>query len=181
MKELIVLFISFFKIGAITFGGGLAMLPIMQREVVESKKWATEEELVNYYAVGQCTPGIIAVNTATFIGYKQKGILGAVIATFGVVCPSLLIIMSIAAFIQNFTDIVWIQNAFSGIRIAVAALITDAVIKLWKSGVKDVFGVVLFIISFIVSAVFKLSPVYMVAAGIVLGILFVIVKEKKGI
>jgi len=181
MKELIMLFTSFFKIGAITFGGGLAMLPIMQREVVENKKWATEEELVNYYAVGQCTPGIIAVNTATFIGYKQKGILGAVIATFGVVCPSLIIIMSIAAFIQNFTDIVWIQNAFSGIRIAVAALITDAVIKLWKSGVKDVFGIVLFIISFIVSAVFKLSPVYMVAAGIILGILSMIVKEKKDI
>lgn len=179
MRELIILFTSFFKMGIITFGGGLAMLPILQREVVEKKGWATEEELVNYYAVGQCTPGIIAVNTATFIGYKQKGVYGAIVATLGVICPSIIIIISIAAFIQNFTHIVWVQHIFSGIRIAVAALVTDAVRKLWKSGVKDLFGIIIFIISFLASVLFNLSPVYIVIFGILVGILFMLKNSRN--
>ena len=107
MKELWELFIVFAKIVGFTFGGGYAMLPILQREVVENRNWATSEELMDYYAIGQCTPGIIAVNTATFIGYKRKGIIGGIVATIGCVFPSLVIIMIIAAFINSFTHIVW--------------------------------------------------------------------------
>lgn len=110
------LFLTFAKIGAISFGGGYAMLPFLQREIVEKQKWATNEEMADYYAIGQCTPGIIAVNTATFIGQKYKGILGGIIATLGVVFPSIVIISIIAAFFKNFSDITVIKNAFIGIR-----------------------------------------------------------------
>lgn len=179
MRELWELYFSFFKMGAITFGGGLAMLPILQKEVVSHKKWATEEELLNYYAIGQCTPGIIAVNTATFIGYKRKKTLGAVIATAGVVTPSLIIIMIIAAFIQNFSDLAVVQHAFAGVRIAVAALVTDAVLKLWKSGVKDFFGILVFAAVFLLSCFFSLSPVLVVLAAIIAGISASTIQAKR--
>ena len=133
MKELFDLFWTFCKIGALTFGGGYAMLPLIQREIVENKKWSTEKEILDYYAVGQCTPGVIAVNTATFIGYKLKGIIGGIIATLGVVFPSLIIILIIAAFLQNFADLAIVQSAFAGIRVAVVALIITTVVKLLKS------------------------------------------------
>ena len=129
MKELFDLFWTFCKIGALTFGGGYAMLPIIQREIVENKKWSTEKEILDYYAVGQCTPGVIAVNTATFIGYKLRGITGGIIATIGVVFPSLIIILTIASFLQNFADMAIVQSAFAGIRVAVVALIITTVIK----------------------------------------------------
>ncbi|MDD3921386.1 MAG: chromate transporter, partial [Eubacteriales bacterium] len=129
------LFTSFFRIGLFTFGGGYAMLPMLQREVVEKRGWATEEELLNYFAVGQCTPGIIAVNTATFVGYKQKKTMGGVVATLGVVIPSIIIITAIAALLSNFAHIPAVQHAFSGIRIAVAALIVSAVIRLFRANV----------------------------------------------
>ena len=137
MKELWELFIVFAKIGGFTFGGGYAMLPILQREVVENRNWATSEELMDYYAIGQCTPGIIAVNTATFIGYKRKGIIGGIVATIGCVFPSLVIIMIIAAFINSFTHIVWVQHALAGIRVCVCVLVLDAVIKLAKKSLID--------------------------------------------
>ena len=131
------LFWTFFKIGAFTFGGGYAMLPMLQKEVVEKRGWASEEELMDYYAIGQCTPGIIAVNTATFVGQKTAGIAGGIIATLGVVFPSLIIITIIAAFIQNFSDLAIVQNAFAGIRVCVCVLILNAVVKLWKKSVVD--------------------------------------------
>ncbi len=129
MKILLQLFIVFFKIGSLTFGGGIAMLPMLQREIVEDKKWATEEELIDYYSIGQCTPGIIAINTATFIGYKIRGKIGAIFSTLGIVCPSLIIIIIIASFIKNFLHIKWVLYAFAGIKIAVAGLILDAFIN----------------------------------------------------
>ena len=131
------LFFTFAKMGAMTFGGGYAMLPILQREVVEKKGWATEEELSDYFAVGQCTPGIIAVNTATFIGYKEAGILGGIFATLGVVFPSIVIITLIAAFLSNFADIPAVQHALGGVNAAVVALIAASVIKLGKSTLKN--------------------------------------------
>ena len=103
MKLFLELFISFFKVGIITFGGGLSMLPNLEREIVDNKKWATREELLDYYAVGQCTPGIIAVNTATFIGHKTKGILGGIFATLGMISPSVIIILILALFLNNFS------------------------------------------------------------------------------
>ena len=131
------LFITFARIGVCTFGGGYAMLPILQRELVENKKWATEGELADYYAVGQCTPGIIAVNTATFVGRSQAGVIGGVFATLGLVFPSLVIIMLIAAFLQNFMHIAWVTHAFNGVRAGVVALILSSVIKLFKNAVID--------------------------------------------
>lgn len=171
MRKLLELFISFFKIGLITFGGGLAMLSILQREVVQNKKWATDEEIVNYYAIGQCTPGIIAINTATFIGYKQKGISGAIFATAGMVFPSLIIILFIASFISNFTKLETVQHIFSGIRVAVAALVTSAVIKLWKAGIKDKFGRIIFILTLFVCLIFKISTILVILSAIILGLI----------
>lgn len=171
MKQLIDLFWTFAKIGSITFGGGYAMLPIIQKEIVENKKWATEEEVMDYYAVGQCTPGVIAVNTATFIGYKTNGILGGIAATFGVVFPSLVIIMVIAAFLKNFAQFTVVQNAFGGIRVAVVALIISSIIKLWKSSVKNSIGFILAVAAFILGAILKLSPVYIVIGAAIVGLL----------
>ena len=131
------LFLTFAKVGVCTFGGGYAMLPILQREVVENKGWATEEELTDYFAIGQCTPGVIAVNTATFIGYKYKGVIGGILTTLGVVFPSLIIITLIAAFLSNFAHIPAVQHALAGVNACVVALIASSVIKLGKSTVKD--------------------------------------------
>lgn len=171
MNELFDLFWTFCRIGGLTFGGGYAMLPMIQKEIVEKKKWATEDEVVDYYAVGQCTPGVIAVNTATFIGYKTKGILGGIVATFGVVFPSLIIIMVIASFLQNFAQFEIVKHAFAGIRVAVVALILSSVIKLWKSSVKDYIGVALALIAFFLGAIIKISPMYIVIGAAIVGIL----------
>ena len=170
-KLLAQLFVSFAKIGVMTFGGGLAMLPMLERELVESKKWVTNEEILDYYAVGQCTPGIIAVNTATFVGYKKSKILGAVFATLGMVFPSLVIISLIAAVLSNFADIPAVQHAFAGIRIAVCALIASAVIKLAKSNVKNLTQIIIAVAAFVIIAVFGASPVVVVVAAAVAGLL----------
>ena len=181
MKELMNLFWSFCRIGGLTFGGGYAMLPMLQKEVVETHKWATEQELLDYYAVGQATPGIIAVNTATFIGYKEKGILGAIFATSGVVFPSLAIIMSIAGFIDSFSDLNIVQHAFSGIRVAVGVLILNALVKMVKGSVKDILGIILFVATFIISIVFNISVVYIVVASALIGIISDFINRKRGI
>jgi chromate transporter len=177
LKELLELFWAFCRIGGLTFGGGYAMLPMLQAEVVDKYKWATEEELLDYYAVGQATPGIIAVNTATFIGYKNKGIIGALFATAGVVFPSLVIIMIIAGLIKNFSDIQVVQHAFSGVRIVVCVLILNAVIKLWKNSVKGKLGIIIFILSFVAAALLKISPIYIVIISAIVGLL---TKYKRG-
>ena len=169
MKELFDLFWTFCKIGALTFGGGYAMLPLIQREIVENKKWSTEKEILDYYAVGQCTPGVIAVNTATFIGYKLRGIIGGIVATLGVIFPSIVIILIIATFLQNFADLAIVQSAFAGIRVAVVALIITTVVQLIKSSIKDYLGVIIAIIAFVISAFIGLSPVYVVIAAALTG------------
>lgn len=169
MKELFDLFWTFCKIGALTFGGGYAMLPLIQREIVENKKWSNEKEILDYYAVGQCTPGVIAVNTATFIGYKLRGIIGGIVATLGVIFPSIVIILIIATFLQNFADLAIVQSAFAGIRVAVVALIITTVVKLIKSSIKDYLGVIIAIIAFVISAFIGLSPVYVVIAAALTG------------
>lgn len=139
------LFLTFAKVGACTFGGGYAMLPILQREVVEKKGWATDEELTDYFAVGQCTPGIIAVNTATFIGTKHRGIPGGVLSTLGLVFPSLVIITAIAAFLSNFAQFPMVQHALAGINAAVVALIASSVLKLGKSTLKNGASITIFL------------------------------------
>ena len=167
MKELLQLFLAFAKVGVFTFGGGYAMLPMLQRELVENRHWATEEELMDYYAIGQCTPGVIAVNTATFIGEKKKGVPGALAASLGVVFPSVVIITVIAAFIRNFQHIEAVQWAFDGIRAAVVALIVSAVLKLGKKSIVDVATVVIFLVVAVLSVLTNLSPaIFVVAAGL---------------
>ena len=139
------LFLTFAKVGVCTFGGGYAMLPILQREVVEKKGWATEEELTDYFAIGQCTPGVIAVNTATFVGQKQRGNLAGVIATLGVVFPSLIIITLIAAFLTEFASYPAVRHALAGINAAVVALIVASVVKLGKTTLKSAPAVCIFL------------------------------------
>ena len=151
------LFLTFAKVGVCTFGGGYAMLPILQREVVEKKGWATDGELTDYFAVGQCTPGIIAVNTATFIGFKYKGIPGGILATLGVVFPSLIIITAIAAFLSNFADIPVVRHALAGINAAVVALIASSVVKLGKSTLKNGAAIAIFLCVLVLAAAGSLT------------------------
>ena len=155
---------------------GYAMLPILQREVVEKKKWTTEEELMDYYAIGQCTPGVIAVNTATFVGQGLAGPIGGIVATLGVVFPSLIIITVIAAFIQNFAHLAIVQNAFAGIRVCVCVLIFNAVVKLWKKAVVDKPTLVICVLVILGSALTDLSPIVFVIFAAVVGI---ILKNKE--
>ncbi|MBQ0000146.1 MAG: chromate transporter [Clostridiales bacterium] len=172
MKQLLELFLTFAKVGVTTFGGGYAMLPILQREVVEKKNWATEEELMDYYAIGQCTPGIIAVNTATFIGYRYMGILGGTIATLGVVFPSIIIITIIAMFLNNFAEIELVQHALAGVRICVCALIFDSVIKLGKKSLIDNRCIIIFLVVLGLAVLTPVSPIIIIvlagAAGCLL-------------
>lgn len=172
MKKLAELFLTFARIGGFTFGGGYAMLPMIQSEIVERKKWATEEDVMNYYAVGQSTPGIIAVNTATFVGYKVKGISGAIAATLGVIAPSIVIITIVAAFIQNFLEYKAVAHALSGINVAVAVLVISAVVNLWKKGVNGLFGLCMFDAAFAVAVFTNWSPIIVVIAAIVSGIIY---------
>ena len=164
------LFLSFAKVGVMTFGGGYAMLPMLQREIVDARGWATEEELAAYYAIGQCTPGVIAVNTATFIGQKLGGAVCAAAATLGVIFPSLVIITVIAAVLQNFAELPAVRNAFAGIRVCVCALILNAVIKLWKKAVVDVPTLVIFLAVLALAVFTKLSPVVFVVAAALAGV-----------
>ncbi len=170
MKVLWDLFWTFAKMGVMTFGGGYAMLPLLQREVVENKGWATEEELMDYFAIGQCTPGIIAVNTATFIGQKQKGTAGGILATLGVVFPSLVIISALAGVIEAFSHLSWVQHAFGGVRVCVCVLILNAVVKLYKKAVVDKVTFAIFLLVAIGSTFMAISPVVFVLAAAVLGI-----------
>ena len=171
MKELWDLFWTFAKMGVMTFGGGYAMLPILQREVVESKHWVSEEEIMDYYAIGQCTPGIIAVNTATFIGQKKRGIAGGIMATLGVVFPSVVIISILAGLITNFSHLVWVQNAFAGIQVCVCVLIFNAVMKLLKKSVVDKPTAAIFVLVLAGGVFLDHSPVWFVIAAAVAGIL----------
>lgn len=171
MKELLSLYTAFAKIGAVTFGGGYAMLPIIQRDIVEKRGWATKEEIADYYAIGQCTPGIIAINTATFVGYKRKGVPGGIIATLGFVTPALIIITIIAAVLSNFAHLAVVKNAFAGIRVCVCILILNAVINLWKNSVTDAPSLLIFLAVAAVSIIFSVSPAVMVLLAGVAGII----------
>ena len=179
MRELWNLFITFAKVGVMTLGGGMAMLPILQREVVQNKGWASDEELTDYFAIGQCTPGIIAVNTATFIGQKQRGVWGGIFATLGMVFPSLVIITALAGLITNFAHVAWVQHAFAGIRVVVCVLIFNAVLKLWKSAVHDVWGALLFAAVLAATLLTGLSPVVYVLLSAVAGIVIQSLQEGR--
>lgn len=171
MKPYVSLFFTFAKIGLCTFGGGYAMLPILQRELVDNKGWATEEELADYYAVGQCTPGVIAVNTATFVGYNRMGWLGGVVATLGVVFPCLVIIMAIAAFLSNFMHLDVVVHAFNGVRAGVVALIFSSILKLLNTSLVDWKTRLIYVVVLLLGAVGVWAPMPGGALGQVLGAL----------
>ena len=174
---LLQLFLSFAKVGVLTFGGGYAMIPMLEREIIERRGWATSEELMDYYAVGQCTPGVIAVNTATFIGYKTAGNPGGVIATLGVVFPSFVIISVVAGILTRFADIPAVKSAFAGIRVCVCVLIFNSVMKLGKKSIVDKATFVLFAAIAVAAFLTDLSPVVFV---FIAGIMGVVLKSVGG-
>ena len=170
MNEYLDMFLTFARVGVMTFGGGAAMLPILEREIVDNKGWATEEELVDYFAIGQCTPVISAVNTATFIGQKKKGALGGIVATLGIVFPSVVIISILAGLITNFAHLAWVRNAFAGIQVCVCVLILNAVLKLLKKSVVDKRTAAIFALVLLGSMFLNISPVWFVFISAFTGI-----------
>ncbi len=152
------------------------MLPLLKREVVDRRGWATEDEILDYFAIGQCTPGIIFVNTATFVGYKQKGVMGAIAATAGSVFPSLIIVMIIAAALNNFAELPVVQHAFGAIRVVVGVLIVNAVAEMWKKSVVDKFCAVIAVAAFLLSAILGVSPVWIVLGAVLLGAAIPVIK-----
>ncbi|MDO4572788.1 MAG: chromate transporter [Clostridia bacterium] len=171
MKELWSIYITFFKIGAFMFGGGYSMLPLLNRELVDRRGWTDEEELLDYFAIAQCTPGIIAINTATFVGHKRRGILGGAVATLGVITAPTLVVLVIAAALMRFWHLPAVQNAFAGVRVAVAALIAAAVLRLVKAGVRGWFGVILCLLAFAAVAFFGQSPVLVIVCAAAVGLI----------
>lgn len=169
MKELVELFLAFAKIGALTFGGGLSMLPMLKYEIVGKHEWATEEEILDYYAVGQCTPGIIAVNTATFIGYKRKGVIGGIVATLGIIMPSIIIILVIASILRNFMNHRLVQAALDGVRAAVCALMLNTILVLCKKSIRNLFCFFLFAAAFVMTFFFNISPMWVVVVAGMIG------------
>ncbi len=147
------------------------MLPLLQKEIVDKHGWATEKELLDYFAIGQSTPGIIAVNTATFIGYKQKGIWGAIVATLGMILPSLMLISFVAALLTKTSDYPVFSGAFTGIRVVVIALILAAVKRLGKKAITSPATVMIAATGFVCSALFNISPVFIIIGGTCAGLL----------
>ena len=179
LRDALQIYISACKVGALTFGGGYAMLPILQREVVESRGWNTEEEIMDYYALSQCLPGIIMVNTFSFIGEKRGGKPGAILGALGAITPSIIIISIIAGLLSHFADVAIVQNAFAGIRVCVTVLIFNAVLKLWKSSVVDKFTTAIFIAVAGCSLLLDISPVVFVIIGGLLGMGIHLLGRKK--
>ncbi|MDY5856047.1 MAG: chromate transporter [Anaerovoracaceae bacterium] len=179
LKELFEIYFTSVKVGAMTFGGGYAMLPILQKEVVEKKPWNTEEEILDYYALAQCLPGIIMVNTLAFVGQKRKGTAGAIASGLGAVTPPLIIITVIAALLTAFADVPAVQNAFAGIRVCVCVLIFNSILKLWKSSMVDKKCLAIFLVVAAGSLFLDLSPILFVAGAGILGILIQIAGRSK--
>ena len=179
LKDLFTIYFAFFKVGAFTFGGGLAMMPMLQKELIEKKQWLTEEELIDYYAVGQSTPGIIAVNVATFVGYKRAGILGGIFGTLGIISPSLIIIMILANLINSISDYPIVQKALTGINVAVAALLTSVIINFAKKTIKNVWNAIFMLISFLLIFALKVPSFIVILFGLATGIILTFIHKKK--
>ena len=182
MNTLLDLYWTFARIGAVTFGGGYAMLPILERELADKRGWTTLDELRDYFSIGQCTPGVIALNVSTFIGEKRAGVPGALAATTGFLTAPIAIILVIAAFLTNFADLAVVQHAFAGIRVCVCVLIVQAVLRLWKKSVVDKFTLALYIVVFALNAFSSLLPVKIPAAVLVLlsGAAGILISMRKG-
>ena len=171
MKTLADLYFAFFRIGGLTFGGGLTMLPMLKYELVEKKHWVGEEELLDYYAVGQCTPGIIAVNVATFVGYRKRGISGAVFSTLGMISPSLIIVSIIAVFLQQFMSNETVSHAVGGIKLVVCALMLNTVLTMAKKTVTGRLTAGVCFVAFVLAMFTPVPTVIIVIAAGVLGVI----------
>lgn len=179
LRELLDIYIAFVKIGAFTFGGGLAMMPMMQRELVDKRNWITEEDLIDYYAIGQSTPGIIAINVSTFVGYKRMGIIGGIIGTLGVISPSLLIIMILANLIDSVDEFPVVQRALRGVNVAVAALLTFVIYKFAKKTIKNIWHVLYMLVSFSLIYFLKVQSYWIIIGSLVIGCIIAFVNQKK--
>ena len=177
-KNLYLLFIKFFKIGAFTFGGGYAMISLIHNEVVGNMEWLTDDEMNNMIVVAESTPGVLAVNTATFVGYKIAGVLGAACATLGVILPSLIIIGIISLFLDAFKELRFAMYAFEGLRAGVVLLIFDAVLKLSKKRKKDVFYYCVLILTAALSIIFSINPIFLLIGAAIAGVLYSIVANN---
>ena len=179
LKQLAELYYIFAKIGTFTIGGGLAMMPMMEKELIDKKGWITEEDLLDYYAIGQSTPGIVAVNVSTFVGYRQAGILGGIVSTLGMVTPSLVIIMILAGLINSISDYPVAQKALNGINVAVAALLTSVVVKFAKKTIKNIWNVLFMLASFALVYFLKVPPFWIIIAALLTGVLLSLKKVRK--
>ncbi len=174
------LFGIFFKIGAFTFGGGYAMIPLIEYETAEKRQLIDKQEISDIVAIAESTPGPIAINSATFIGYRSCGVLGSVMATFGVVLPSLIIILTVAFFLRKFVDNTYVQAAFFGIRAGVLALIVKAVVSFYKKAHHGVFGITVMVVAFLWSAILDWSAIALIALCAVAGMIYCKIARRKG-
>ena len=179
MRDLIAIFWTFVKIGGLTFGGGYSMLPMLRRECIEAKGWITEEELLDYYAIGQTTPGLIAVNTSILIGSKVKKLSGALVAALGVVFPSVVVILIIAAALSGYMSLPLVEHAFAGIRIVVAALIVSAMLRQWRGAIKDKACAVIFAAALLALLFTSVSPVVVVLLAAAAGVVITFVRKRR--
>ena len=179
LRELCGLYALFFRIGLFSIGGGYVMLPMFRHELVKKRGWVSDRELLDYYAIGQVTPGVIAVNTATFTGYKRRGIAGAVFSTLGMVSPSLIIIMLIAAFIPMMQSSPWFQSAFKGIRVAVAVLLIQTLISLIRKSSKSGLSRVWILSAFFAVTIFGQSPIPVIFAALITGLCLPLFRRRR--
>ena len=170
-KTLWKVFLTFFKIGAFTFGGGYAMIPFIQRETVEKHGWISDDDILEIVAIAESTPGPIAINSATFVGYRTCGVWGSFCATFGVVLPSFVIISLISALLSEFQDIKWVQYAFFGIRAGVLALVLKALWGMYKKCKKNIFSYCVMAFAFVMSAILDLNVLIVIVCCAAFGLI----------
>ena len=178
-KRCLSLFLTFFKIGGFTFGGGHAMIPLIQKETVENKKWITDDDILEIIAIAESTPGPVAINAATFVGYRTAGILGAACATFGVVLPSFLIILAIAYLLNSFMEIKAVQYAFLGINAGVLALLFKALWNMYKKSPKGWVSYVVMGASFVLTAILKVNLFVVIVCCAVFGLVTALLAERR--
>ncbi|MBE5752621.1 MAG: chromate transporter [Clostridiales bacterium] len=176
---LLELFWSFFKIGLFTFGGGYAMIPLIQKEAVESKKWISDDDILEIIAIAESTPGPIAINSATFVGYRVRGFWGSFFATLGVVMPSFLIILTIAFVLKEFQSIAVVKYAFWGIRAGVLALIFKAVVNMYKKSKKNLFSHIVMFSAFFIVAFFNVNVIFVIIGCALAGLISALVAERR--
>jgi len=179
VKELLKIFLTFMKIGAFTFGGGYAMIPLIQREAVDHHKWVTDEDILNVVAIAESTPGPIAINAATFVGYQVRGFLGALAATLAVVLPSFVIILAISYVLREFQNLKAVQYAFNGIRVGVLVLLIKALLKMFKANRKGIAAYVIMGLSFVLTAFCKVNTFLVIAICAGLGLLTSLIAERR--